>query len=266
MRHVKPEVFLVAQPQIEWSEMQRYLDEINAESWYQRKEDEADETDLSSGETLVEFGGRLCYRSWVVGLNPNVSRIREDSREYLGNILSSGHGSVLEHANFSFVFHNVSRVFTHEMVRHRAGVAVSQESMRFVRLTDLPFWFPDWAKADNELLVRSVDLLLKMEDHQLWMAEYFGLDDEGVPFSEKKAKTSFMRRFAPDGVATGMLCTMNVRALRHVIYMRTALGAEEEIRLVFDEVARLALEALPNLMQDFHPDQDLAWVPDFMKV
>ena len=44
------------------------------------------------------------------------------------------------------MLHNVSRVATHELVRHRAGVAVSQESLRFVRLDDLPFWFPEWAR------------------------------------------------------------------------------------------------------------------------
>ena len=113
---------------------------------------------------------------------------------------------------------------------------------------------------------RNIALLEQMEAHQVWMAEHFGLDDEGVPFAEKKAKTSFMRRFAPDGVATGMLCTINVRAIRHIIYMRTALAAEEEIRLVMDDVARLALEATPDLMQDYSPNEDLEWVPDFLKV
>lgn len=260
MRHVKPEVFLIAKPQVDWDTIRRYLGGVGGESWADRVEGTSD------GEALVEFGGRLCYRSWEPGLNANVSRVRQDSQEYLGNILSSGHGSVLEHANYSFVFHNVSRVFTHEQVRHRAGVAISQESMRFVRLTDIPFWFPEWATKDEELMRRSIELLHDMEEHQIWMAEHFGLDDTGVPFSEKKYKTSFMRRFAPDGVATGMLCTMNVRALRHVIFMRTALGAEEEIRLVMDEVARLALEATPNLMQDYSPNEDLEWIPMWEKV
>lgn len=200
------------------------------------------------------------------GLNANVTKIREDPEEYLGNILKSGHGSVLEHANYSFILHNVSRVLTHELVRHRAGVAVSQESLRFVRLTDLPFWFPDWAKADALLLERSMDLLSHMEDHQRWMAEHFNLDGEGVAFSTKKHLTSFMRRFAPEGVATGMLVTINVRALRHIIAMRTALGAEEEIRLVFDQVAEKALEAVPNLMQDYSPNENREWIPEFFKV
>lgn len=263
-----PEVFLVAKPSFEWDNVLQYLKKVgdrtdtNAQQWITR----AYETTASDGEALVEFGGRLCYRSWVPGANVNVSKVREDSREYLGNILASGHGSVLEHANYSFVFDDVSRVFTHEMVRHRAGVAVSQESMRFVRLTDIPFWFPEWARQDEALMERSIRLLHDMEDHQIWMAQHFNLDDEGVPFSEKKHKTSFMRRFAPDGVATGMLCTINVRSLRHIVHMRTSIHAEEEIRLVMDQVATLSLEATPDLMQDYSPDENREWIPEFFKV
>lgn len=265
MRIVTPEAFLVAQPSVDFNEVHRYLREVLSEPEagdYVSRLMSADD----SGEALVEIGGRTCYRSWVPGANANVTKVREDSREYLGNILKSGHGSVLEHANYSFILHNVSRVLTHELVRHRAGVAVSQESLRFVRLTDLPFWFPDWAHEDPSLMARSVSLLRQMEAHQKWMAEHFGLDDEGVPFAEKKHKTSFMRRFAPEGVATGMLVTINVRALRHIIAMRTALGAEEEIRLVFDQVAEKTLEAIPNLMQDYSPNENREWIPEFFKV
>jgi thymidylate synthase (FAD) len=265
----RPEVFLISSPKLDWDEIAAYLAKVsnrtdtNAIDWIDRVMDNPDVTD---GDALVEFGGRLCYRSWVPGANVNVTKVREDSGVYLGNILSSGHGSVTEHANYSFVFDDVSRVFTHEMVRHRAGVAVSQESMRFVRLTDIPFWFPEWARKDQYLMDKCIQLLHFMEDHQVWMAGHFGLDDEGVSFSEKKHKTSFMRRFAPDGVATGMLCTINVRAIRHIVYMRTALGAEEEIRLVMDDVAELALKATPNLMQDYHPNENQEWIPEFLKI
>lgn len=263
----RPEVFLIQKPSLDWEEVRRYLRKVGERTdtdpvaWADRVEGH-----ISDGEALIEFGGRECYRSWVPGANVNVTKVRENSTTYLGNILSSGHGSVLEHANYSFVFDDVSRVFTHEMVRHRAGVAVSQESMRFVRLTDIPFWFPEWARDDQLLMDRSIQLLTMMETHQRWMEKHFRLDEEGVDFSEKKHKTSFMRRFAPDGVATGMLCTVNVRAMRHIVYMRTALGAEEEIRLVMDDVANLALEATPNLMQDYHPNENQEWVPEFLKV
>lgn len=259
MIHVTPKVRLIASPKIEWDALEEYLEEIGGTEWL-------DNVDGTDGEVLVEFGGRLCYRSFTEGLNPNVTRVRKNSELYHGNVLQSKHGSVLEHANYSFIFQNVSRVFTHELVRHRAGAAYSQESLRFVRLTEIPFWFPEWALDDPELLERSVALIESMENHQKWMTDHFSLEDDGVPFSEKKHKTSFMRRFAPEGLATSILGTFNVRTIRHIVAMRTALGAEEEIRLVCDQVAEQSLAATPYLMQDYNRNEDQEWIPDFLKV
>ena len=261
MRQVKPEVILIARPQVDYEAMRQYLDGVGGSSWLDR----LDESNTYA-ENLVEFGGRLCYRSWEPGLNANVTRIREDSRDYLGNILKSGHGSVLQHANFSFMLDNVSRILTHELVRHAAGTAYSQESMRFVRLTDLPFWFPDWALADEIFMTEAIRFLEHSEWFQRWMTEYFELDTPGKDFAEKKHKTSFMRRFAPGGHATGILATMNIRAIRHIIYMRTAISAEEEIRIVADAIARVCLTEFPNLMQDYSPNEDLEWIPEWIKV
>ena len=154
---------------------------------------------------------------------------------------------------------------THELVRHRPGTAVSQESLRFVRLADIPFWFPEWAREDEELMKRAGVLLGELEAFQRWMAEHFGLDDEGVPFHEKKHKTSFMRRFAPDGVATGLVWTANVRTLRHTIEARTDPGAEEEIRLVFGKIGELMRAEAPALFGDYEI-RDGAWVPGWRKV
>lgn len=252
----KPEVSLISKPSLDWDAIQQYLEAVGGLSWFDREV----WNESSDAEALVEFAGRGCYRSWEPGLNPNVTRVRTDSEQYLGNILSTRHGSVLEHAQFSFVFSGVSRVFTHELVRHRAGTAISQESMRYVRLDDIPFWFPDWAHEDDELMVRSMKLLEVMEEHQKWMAEHFELDNEGVPFSEKKHKTSFMRRFAPDGVGTMLTWSANIRTLRFVIELRTAKSAEEEIRLVFDNVAQIMKKEAPFLFQDFERNEDGEWI------
>ena len=261
MKSVQPEVFLVARPEIDYSALAAYLHEVGGGSWLEK----LDRGDLDDAENLAEFAGKICYRAWEPGLNPNVRRVRTDHRKYLENILSSAHGSVLEHASFSFVLHNVSRVATHELVRHRPGVAVSQESLRFVRLADIPFWFPDWAHGDEELIRRATALLGQMEEFQRWMAGHFRLDEDGVPFHEKKHKTSFMRRFAPDGVATGMLWTANIRTLRHTIEARTDAGAEEEIRLIFGKIAELMRVEAPALFGDYAV-QDGAWIPRWRKV
>lgn len=260
MRTVEPEVFIVARPELDYDELARYLGEVGGESWLER----LDRGELDA-QNLAEFAGRLCYRSFEPGLNPNVVKIRTDQDDYLRNILASAHGSVLEHVSFSFVLHNVSRVLTHELVRHRPGVAISQESLRFVRLTELPFWFPEWAQEDPELMKRATSMLEQLEQFQMWMADHFGLDEEGVPFAEKKHRTSFMRRFAPEGLATGLVWTANVRTLRHTIEARTAAGAEEEIRLLFQRIGELMRKEAPALFGDYVVE-DGAWVPGWRKV
>ncbi len=139
MREASPKVFLVSRPSVDLKEMQAYLDEVGGADWLERRINEA----VPDVELLAEFAGRACYRSWKPGLNPNVRKIRQDRYDYFENLLASGHGSVLEHANFTFVARDVSRrVVTHEWVRHRAGAAYSQESLRYVRLTELGFRVP----------------------------------------------------------------------------------------------------------------------------
>jgi thymidylate synthase (FAD) len=260
MHETTPSVFLISRPSLDLDAIRAYLQDVGGLSWLERR---LADDELNDAQTLVEFCGRACYRSWEPGLNPNVTRIREDQREYLGNLLRSLHGSVLEHANYTFAFRNVSRVFTHELVRHRAGSAFSQESLRYVRLTDLGFRVPAALEPIREQVVSLVE---QLEEFQVTAADALGLDDEGVPFSVKKEVTSALRRLAPIGLSTDIIWTANLRTLRHVIEMRTSPGAEEELRLVFDAVARLMREEAPSLFQDFEQQADGSWVPEYRKV
>ncbi|MGA2927898.1 MAG: FAD-dependent thymidylate synthase [Solirubrobacteraceae bacterium] len=262
MRETNPTVFLIARPSIDLAAVRNYLDSVGGASWLQRRCADGSE-EINDAELLIEFCGRVCYRSWEPGLNPNVARIREDQREYLRNLLSSLHGSVLEHANFTFALRNVSRVFTHELVRHRAGSAFSQESLRYVRLTDIGFRVP---AALEPVRDQVVELVERLEEFQLNAAQALGLDQDGVPFDVKKEVTSALRRLAPIGLSTDIIWTANVRTLRHVIEMRTSPGAEEELRTVFDEVARLMLAEAPILFGDFRRSDDGSWLPEYSKV
>jgi thymidylate synthase (FAD) len=260
MDETKPSVHLIARPAVDLDGMRSYLEEVGGSSWLDHRTADGAPND---GETLVEFAGRMCYRSWEPGLNRNVTRIRTDKDEYFGNLLRSLHGSVLEHANYSFVFHNVSRVFTHELVRHRAGSAFSQESLRYVRLTEIDFRVPPALEPIRDQVISLVEHL---EEFQVSAAEELGLDEDGLPFSVKKEITSALRRLAPIGLSTGIVWTANLRTLRHVIEMRTAPGAEEELRLVFDQVAQIMRVEAPGLFQDFSRTEDGSWVPEHRKV
>jgi thymidylate synthase (FAD) len=262
LRETRPQVFLIARPSVDLAGMRAYLESVGGASWLDRRVEESDGSP-NAAEQLVEFAGRACYRSWEPGLNPNVTRIRTDQAEYFANILRAQHGSVLEHANYSFALRNVSRVFTHELVRHRAGSAFSQESLRYVRLTEIGFRVPPALEPVRDQVVSLVE---QLEEFQASAAEALGIDDEGVPFHVKKEVTSALRRLAPIGLSTDIVWTANVRTLRHVIEMRTAPGAEEELRLVFDDIARTMKAEAPNLFQDFERHDDGSWVPENRKV
>ena len=262
MHETTPSVFLIARPSLNLDGLRDYLLDVGGESWLRRRVEEQQGTP-NPGELLVEFAGRACYRSWEPGLNPNVTKVRADQHEYFANILRSGHGSVLEHANYSFALRNCSRVLTHELVRHRAGSAFSQESLRYVRLTDIGFRVPP---ALEPMRGRVLEIVEQLEELQAEAASTLGIDGQGVPFHVKKEITSALRRLAPIGLSTDIVWTANLRTLRHVIEMRTDLGAEEELRLVFDLIAKLMLAEAPGLLQDFTREDDGRWVPEQHKV
>ena len=264
MNFTKPSVHLISTPSVDLQAIEEYLTKVDGQAWLDHHYDQSECPE--DAETLTEFGGKLCYRSWKPGLNQNVTKVRSSTSDYIRNILEQQHGSVTEHAYFVFVFRHVSRVFTHELVRHRVGTSISQESLRYVRLDSLDFWLPEWAQQDHLLREESERFLRSCENFQKFLSLHFNLDDPSAPFSWKKRVTSFMRRFAPQGLATDILWGANIRTLRNVIEQRTSKHAEEEIRLVFDDVARIMLRESPSLFADYTRSDDGEWTTPNRKI
>jgi len=239
---VTPKVFLVGETRIVEEGLHAYLEHVGAPDWH---------TDASSdAERLCEVFGRLCYRSFEPGLNPNVTKVRQGNAKYLGHVIEVGHGSVIEHPVLNFIFANVSRVFTHELVRHRAGTAMSQESLRFVRLDALSAYVPTEIRENEAGMEVFVKTFEQLEEVQKTLAKIYDVDSAGS-FDRKKKLTSAFRRVAPTGVATAIGWSSNFRTLRHVIERRTDPAAEEEIRVVFAMVYDLVKDRYPNLFADY---------------
>lgn len=260
---VTPQVYLVGCTEIKVDSLDQYLRDIGVENW---------ETDAGSDpEVLSEVMGRVCYRSFAPGLNPNVTKIREGNEKYLANIIAQRHGSVFEHAVLNFIFTGVSRVFTHELVRHRVGVAISQESMRYVRLQELGYpQIPD-SMIDPSLDARIDEAIERafeaVEREYTAVVEELGLDDGIFSMEQKKRITSKLRRMVPMGVSTAIGWSCNFRTLRTVLEQRTAPAAEVEMRLVFGQVARIVCNNFPSFFSDFVAGEDpegsgiLSWAP-----
>lgn len=262
MKEATPTVRLISRPELNWNAVLDFISSLGIDLKYAQVADDPQQR----GASLSEFMGRLCYRSYDVGANKNITKIRRDSEAYIRNIIDSDHGSVFEHAQFTFAISDVSRVFTHELVRHRVGTAISQESQRYVALEEMGFWMPDWAMELHEndptfhsLVVSSLQVYEKI---QMNFRRYFRLDEEGISFAEKKAMTSFIRRFLPEGMATAIGWSANLRTLRHTIPLRTSMAAEDEIRHVFDQIAKIMVDREPIIFQDFVRDDLGVWTKE----
>lgn len=245
-----------------------------------------DHVDGSDIEQMIELLARRCYKSYAPGLNPNVTKVRDDSGDYHANIAKSRHGSVVANGGMvTYAFEDVSRVFTHEIVRNWVGNERSQESLRYVRLTDIRFWIPPIIKQENvrscvpALHGRSMGIMSPPEIflHVIETCEWaqtalaYCYDIENVKsFERKKKLTSAFRRVAPIGLATGIGMSFNLRALRWIIEQRTDPAAEEEIRLVFGLVAEDCVRRWPMIFQDFEKidtgDGLHQWKPKYSKI
>ena len=245
MKFVTPEVTLLGQTRLNAGADWFLRDSYGGQEWFA---DRYMSFDAPDHEILIELAGRLCYDSYSAdGGNPNVTRIRTDRIEYLQNLIKSGHGSVLEHASFNFGFRNVSVVMTQELIRHRVGTAISQESGRYVRPTEL--LIVDTPYMQN---TENRDRLYTKFNRQWreYVDEVSRHDWDNMPFSEKKELTSELRGMLPMRRATNMVWTGNIRSLRHIIEMRTSPHAEWEIRFVFSQVLDEMLKQSVALFED----------------
>ena len=202
--------------------------------------------DSTDGERLAEFAGRLCYMSQG---NP----AGRQTREYLENIKKQGHGSVLEHANYSVLLEGISRSLTHELVRHRAGFAYSQLSQRYVDESQAAFVVPPaiigdqtleraWSEQIESAQRTYVALVEQLMDRYRWV------DDK---VHRRKMAREAARGVLPNSTETKIVVTGNARAWRTMLELRSSEGAEMEIRRCAIAILRLLQREAAAFFSDF---------------
>jgi thymidylate synthase (FAD) len=232
----EPRVYLVGRQAVDAAAVERFLDE-HGHSW---------STDTEVGaEVLAEMAGRLCYLSYGKG--------RRSNREFLGHLIEVGHGSVLEHCVWSFVITGVSRSFTHELVRHRAGWAYSQLSQRYVNESESPFVEPDVIADDPALhavWTGAVEAARLAYDRLVaGLEERYASEPDGT--LRRKLARQAARSVLPNATETRIFVSANARALRHFIELRGAEAADIEIRKVALLVLELMQREAPALFSDY---------------
>lgn len=244
-------VTLIGRPSLD---MDALVDEFNRAR--------SDQFNGSDAAVLIELAGRECYDSAGTGRN---------SSDYAEHILAVNHGSVLEHAQYSFLIRGVSRCETHEHVRHRAGASVSQRSTRYVDETDSPtVWHPIWELAKDAILkdgvhddmrAQMVDLAEDIESHDRQARRLYArkvdllqrfLEERGVKGTNaRKQARGAARAVLPMALETSMVWSANVRALRHFFDLRASAFADAEIRAVAIAMLRIMQVELPPYFGDY---------------
>lgn len=240
---VHPKSFLIAETRASFAGMRTALESLGVPEWGTDAE--------TSADLLTEFAGKSCYMSFDTALNKNLTKTgTRNNHDYIQQgIIANRHTSVLEHSTVTFFITNVSRVVTHEIVRHRAGTAFSQTSGRYVRTDEMSYYIPkDIYDEGGHVLATFTDAFRQMEDSARKLASASNIDSK--PFSLKKRLTSAFRRIIGNGQANHIVVTANHRAWRHMIEMRTDPHAEEEIRVVFADISRQLRERFPAIYAD----------------
>jgi thymidylate synthase (FAD) len=142
-------------------------------------------------------------------------------QKLIQGVIESGHGSTIEHIVFTFGISGVSRTLSHQLVRHRAGVAFDQQSQRYVTYkgasTMLPTSIEDAEPAVREAYESAVGGS---------MGVYGDLVGAGIPAEDA-------RFVFPNATRTNLVMTTNLRALIHMSGLRLCTMAQWEIRRLF---------------------------------
>ncbi len=190
-------------------------------------------------ELTVALAARLCYSPVsIADLRERLSG--SDIRKFLEKILALGHLSVLEHASFTFGIEGISRVTTHQLVRHRLA-SFSQQSQRYVTHKEMfEVVVPPAVSADPVMAERFLSRVRELHSF------YGEMVEAGVPAEDA-------RYILPNATETKILATMNARELLHFFGLRCCERAQWEIRSMAVEMLRLVRSAAPVLFEKAGP-------------
>jgi len=189
-------------------------------------------------ELIVAAAARLSFS--IVGAGELRQRLRsEQVNSLLERLLSSGHLSPFEHASFTFALDGISRVASHQLVRHRLA-SYTQQSQRFVSFKELNFVTPATIAAKGNLKAKYVELI--EAGHEL----YRQMLDDGVPAEDA-------RYVLPNAVETKLVMTMNARELMHACSLRLCQKAQWEIVELFERIKAEVAKVAPRIGAELNP-------------
>ena len=173
--------------------------------------------------------------------------------EILARIIKLGHESILEHITLTYSVKGLSRACLQELSRHR-HISLSVESTRHTLRKQLE---GDWEGLNSPLLGNKVPIFTfdgrKWDLPALFIAFLWKIAEKYPDIDNDELKY-----YLPEFWPTNLILTSNIRALRHIIKLRTNPAALEEFRTLAHSLFDTVPEEYRYLLDDcvYREDQN----------
>ena len=189
-------------------------------------------------QRTVALAGRLCYSS--VGVEQLDDKMElEDVDKLVNKLAGLGHYSTFEHASFTFAVEGVSRVLTHQLVRHRIA-SYSQQSQRYVAERNFEYIIPPSIEENDTARKKFIYLMGGIKDIYNELCN-LGIDKEDS------------RYVLPNATETKIAITMNARALLNFFELRCCMRAQWEIRQLAEKMRAEVRKVAPVIFAKAGP-------------
>ena len=191
-------------------------------------------------DALVAAAARICYRDVTAGelLQSEENNL---SRKLIAELFASGHTSTFEHVSFTFGIDGLSRVASHQLVRHRLA-SFSQQSQRYVKMN----YDPEAVIIPPSVSSNPEALRIFQESARTSQEAYRQLIEMGITKEDA-------RFILPHGHSTRLVMTMNARELHHFFRLRLCRRAQWEIQELARKMLILCREKAPVLFEKAGP-------------
>lgn len=186
----------------------------------------------------IERAGRTCYKSEHLA-NDN------SAEKFVKAIIKRGHESVIEHEKIT-VRIICDRGVSHEIIRHRIA-SYSQESTRYCNYcndkfgNELTFIDPCFFNSESEE---------DKKNKEIWLKSMQFIEEQYNMLIENGAKPEEARAILPNSLKTEIVVTMNLRAWRHFLKLRTDKSAHPQIREIANMILNEFNIKLPIIFED----------------
>ena len=214
------------------------------------------------GAATIAKAAKLCYSP--VGVEAIEEKLDEaEVARFVAMLADMGHASPMEHISFTFAIEGVSRVLTHQLVRHRLA-SYSQQSQRYVRLDQFEYIIPKAIEKDEAATARFIesmkaahrayeDLTEELKAVYVKELEESGMDEKKAASAAEKRAIEDARYVLPNACETKIVVTMNARSLMHFFTVRLCERAQWEIRDMALAMLKEVLAVAPEVFKQAGP-------------